>query len=200
MRSALQASQRSYGTKESCVIGGPFMINLNFAVEFRSPFSSQVFCVAPRIVRVGLAMAVRHAADGIVASPSAAWHVVSSSVVAAVWPGHLEPSMRAPLDDACTTGGVSCFTSGIDPGWANDILPLLLTGTCEDIEHLRVMEIVNYKDYEQPTVLFDTMGFGKPDAKAFADVKPGDTVRFEFRKGGAMDYELVSVRRVGGAK
>ena len=28
------------------------------------------------------------------------------------------------------------------------------------------MEIVNYKDYEQPDVLFDTMGFGKPlDAK-----------------------------------
>jgi hypothetical protein len=93
-------------------------------------------------------------------------NVVSSSVVAAIWPLHLEPSMRKPLDDACTARGVSCFTSGIDPGWANDILPLMLAGTCEDIEHLRVMEIVNYKDYEQPTVLFDTMGFGKAlDAK-----------------------------------
>ncbi|KQW36851.1 efflux RND transporter periplasmic adaptor subunit [Rhizobacter sp. Root404] len=45
-----------------------------------------------------------------------------------------------------------------------------------------------------------TMGFGKPNAKAFADIKPGDTVRFEFKKGGAMDYELVSVQRTGGAK
>lgn len=45
-----------------------------------------------------------------------------------------------------------------------------------------------------------TMGFGKPNAKAFADIKPGDAVRFEFKKGGAMDYELVSVQRVGGAK
>ena len=61
---------------------------------------------------------------------------------------------------------MSWFTSGIDPGWANDALPLLLAGTCEDVEQLRVMEIVNYKDYEQPTVLFETMGFGKPlDAK-----------------------------------
>ena len=93
-------------------------------------------------------------------------NVVSSSVVAAIYAGHLEPAMRAPLDDACTAAGVSCFTSGIDPGWANDALPLLLTGTCEDVETLRVMEIVNYKDYEQPTVLFETMGFGKPlDAK-----------------------------------
>ena len=45
-----------------------------------------------------------------------------------------------------------------------------------------------------------TMGFGKPNAKAFADVKPGDTVHFEFKKGGPMDYELVSVHRIGGAK
>ena len=45
-----------------------------------------------------------------------------------------------------------------------------------------------------------TMGFGKPDAKAFADIKPGDTVRFEFKQGGSMGYELVSVQRFGGAK
>jgi len=89
-------------------------------------------------------------------------NIVSSSVVPMVWPTHVEPGMRGPLEDACRDGGVSCFTSGIDPGWANDILPLLLTGTCEDVETLRVMEIVNYRQYEQPTVLFDTMGFGKP--------------------------------------
>lgn len=45
-----------------------------------------------------------------------------------------------------------------------------------------------------------TMGFSKPTAKAFADIKPGDTVRFEFRQGGAMGYELMSVQRVGGTK
>jgi hypothetical protein len=88
-------------------------------------------------------------------------NVVSSSCVALVWPTHVEAAMRAPLEDACRAGGTSCFTSGIDPGWANDVLPLLLTGTCNDVQHLRVMEIVNYKDYEQPTVLFDTMGFGQ---------------------------------------
>ena len=89
-------------------------------------------------------------------------NIVSSSVVAMVWPTHIDPAMRGPLEDACRDAGVSCFTSGIDPGWANDILPLLLTGTCQNVEQLRVMEIVNYRLYEQPTVLFDTMGFGKP--------------------------------------
>lgn len=45
-----------------------------------------------------------------------------------------------------------------------------------------------------------TMGFGKPDAKAFQDIKVGDSVRFEFRKGGPMGYELVTVQRLGAAK
>jgi len=93
-------------------------------------------------------------------------NIVSSSVVPLVFPPHVEPGMRKPLEDACATAGVSCFTSGIDPGWANDLLPLVLTGTCEYITELRVMEVVNYATYAQPTVLFDTMGFGQAlDAK-----------------------------------
>ncbi|MGZ7017005.1 MAG: NAD(P)H-dependent amine dehydrogenase family protein, partial [Acidimicrobiia bacterium] len=89
-------------------------------------------------------------------------NIVSSSVVPLVFPPHVEPAMRKPLEDACNQAGVSCFTSGIDPGWANDLLPLVLTGQCEYIDTLRVMEVVNYATYAQPTVLFDTMGFGQP--------------------------------------
>jgi 4-hydroxy-tetrahydrodipicolinate reductase len=89
-------------------------------------------------------------------------NVVSSSVVPLIYAAHVDPEMRRPLEEACAEGRVSCFTSGIDPGWANDLLPLVLTGTCEYIDELRVMEVVNYATYAQPTVLFDTMGFGQP--------------------------------------
>jgi Cu(I)/Ag(I) efflux system membrane fusion protein len=41
-----------------------------------------------------------------------------------------------------------------------------------------------------------TMGFSKPDPNAFPEVKPGDTVRFEFREGGPMGYQLLSVQRL----
>ena len=87
-------------------------------------------------------------------------NIVSSSVVPMLYPLHVGKGMRRPLEEACDTGQVSCFTSGIDPGWANDLLPLVLTGQCERIESVRMMEIVNYATYAQPTVLFDTMGFG----------------------------------------
>jgi 4-hydroxy-tetrahydrodipicolinate reductase len=88
-------------------------------------------------------------------------NIVSSSVVPLVYPPHVDAAIRKPLEDACTEGGVSCFTSGIDPGWANDLLPFVLTGQCEYIESVRMMEIVNYATYAQPEVLFETMGFGK---------------------------------------
>jgi len=45
-----------------------------------------------------------------------------------------------------------------------------------------------------------TMGFGKPDPKAFPDIKVGDTVRFEFKEGGPSGYQLANVQRVGGSK
>lgn len=89
-------------------------------------------------------------------------NVVSSAVVPLVFPPHVATGLREPLEDACAAGATSCFTSGIDPGWANDLLPLVLTGMSEDIDTVRVMEIVNYSTYAQPTVLFDTMGFGQP--------------------------------------
>ncbi len=45
-----------------------------------------------------------------------------------------------------------------------------------------------------------TMGFGKPSLKAFPDVKAGDNIHFEFRKGGPMGWELVTVQPTGGSK
>jgi Cu(I)/Ag(I) efflux system membrane fusion protein len=44
-----------------------------------------------------------------------------------------------------------------------------------------------------------TMGFAKPDPKAFPEVKVGDTIHFEFRRAGD-DYVLVSVHRLGAAQ
>lgn len=41
-----------------------------------------------------------------------------------------------------------------------------------------------------------TMGFAKASPMAFRDIKSGDQVRFEFKEGGPMGYELVSVERM----
>ncbi len=89
-------------------------------------------------------------------------NVVSTSIVPLVYPPAANADIVARLEEACRKGGTSCFTSGIDPGFANDALPILLLSACERVRSVRIMEIVNYATYNQPTVLFDTMGFGKP--------------------------------------
>jgi 4-hydroxy-tetrahydrodipicolinate reductase len=89
-------------------------------------------------------------------------NVVSSSIVPLVHPKSFFAETRDKLEAACRKGGVSFFTSGIDPGFANDVLPLVLSGLAEKWTEIRCLEIINYATYDQPQVLFETMGFGKP--------------------------------------
>jgi 2,4-diaminopentanoate dehydrogenase len=92
-------------------------------------------------------------------------NVVSTSIVSLVHPrgdDRAVAQMVERLEQACAEGGTSCFTSGIDPGFANDLLPITLLGVCERVDEVRIQEILNYATYEQPEVLFETMGFGKP--------------------------------------
>ena len=90
-------------------------------------------------------------------------NVVSSGPVFLQYPyGVVADSMIAPVRDAAIEGGVSLFVNGVDPGFANDALPLVLTGVSERIDELRVSEVLNYATYNQPMVLFDIMGFGRP--------------------------------------
>jgi 4-hydroxy-tetrahydrodipicolinate reductase len=89
-------------------------------------------------------------------------NVVSCSLVGLVEPTSLGPQLTKRLEEACRSGGASFLTSGIDPGFANDVLPLVLSGLCERWDQIRIQEIVNYATYDQPEVVFGTMGFAQP--------------------------------------
>ena len=45
-----------------------------------------------------------------------------------------------------------------------------------------------------------TMGFGKTKPTDFPGLKTGDTIQFQFKKGGAMGWELLSVQPTGAKK
>jgi 4-hydroxy-tetrahydrodipicolinate reductase len=100
-------------------------------------------------------------------------NVVSSSVVSLIYPPAGDKAFVQQLEAACQKGGTSFLTSGIDPGFANDLLPLMLTGFSERIDSVRVMEILNYDTYAQPQVLFETMGFGMPPDQTPLLLMPG---------------------------
>ena len=89
-------------------------------------------------------------------------NVVGSAAVFLQYPWQVLPAeLITPIEDAAKAGNSSIFINGIDPGFANDLLPLALAGTCQSIEQIRCMEIVDYATYDSATVMFDVMGFGK---------------------------------------
>jgi 4-hydroxy-tetrahydrodipicolinate reductase len=101
-------------------------------------------------------------------------NVLSSGPVFLQYPyGVVDESMYGDLLDAAAEGGVSLHVNGVDPGFANDILPLVMTSVCEEIEEVRVAEVLNYATYDQGMILFDVMGFGKPMDEVPFLLQPG---------------------------
>jgi 2,4-diaminopentanoate dehydrogenase len=66
------------------------------------------------------------------------------------------------IEDAASVGNSSVFITGVDPGFATDLLPFAFARTCQSIEQIRTMEIADYAAYDGETVMFDVMGFGNP--------------------------------------
>lgn len=88
--------------------------------------------------------------------------VVSCSVVPLVYPDAVDDALTAPLRDAAQEGRASFFTTGIDTGFANDVLPLVLSGVSRAITSVRVTEMFNYATYPDGGAVYDVLGFGKP--------------------------------------
>ncbi|HTM85249.1 MAG TPA: diacylglycerol kinase [Mycobacterium sp.] len=101
-------------------------------------------------------------------------NVVGSGPVFLQYPWQVIPDeLIRPLEDAAREGNASLYVGGIDPGFANDLLPLALAGTCQRIEQVRCIEVVDYGTYDSATVMFEVMGFGGPIDEIPMLLQPG---------------------------
>lgn len=89
-------------------------------------------------------------------------NVVSTSVYPLYDPASAPAEIRDRMEAACREGRASCFVSGIDPGYINDAIPVLLSGLCEEIHEIRAFELFNYAYYDQPDAVRNLVGFGLP--------------------------------------
>ena len=109
------------------------------------------------------------AVEDMVSILRAGKNVVSCSVVPLVLPDAVNEAFTDPLRQAALAGGASFFTTGIDSGFANDVLPLVLSGVSRVIESIRVTEMFNYATYPDKAAVYAILGFGKsPEFSAFA--------------------------------
>ncbi len=88
--------------------------------------------------------------------------VCSTAMTPWVWPSMRlnPPSWIDPITEACEAGSSSCFTTGIDPGFANDLFPMTLMGLCGQVRQVRALEILDYRNYEGDYE--EEMGIGRP--------------------------------------
>ena len=88
-------------------------------------------------------------------------NVVATSIVSLTHATPMNETMVEQLEAASAAGGTSVFFSGIDPGFAIDLLPAALLTAAHQVDTVRVREVLNYATYDQGEILFGIMGFGQ---------------------------------------
>ncbi len=83
--------------------------------------------------------------------------------------GYLYPSVHgdavvARLRDACRQGNATFHSTGLNPGWMGDVIPLTMSTLAESIDLVHVLEISNFQYYPSPEIMFDAMGFNSTPA------------------------------------
>jgi 2,4-diaminopentanoate dehydrogenase len=79
--------------------------------------------------------------------------------------GYLHPKVHGTalverIEGACRRGNSTFHSTGLNPGWMGDLLPLTMSALSRDIDRIVVREITNFEFYPSPEIMFAAMGFG----------------------------------------
>ena len=100
--------------------------------------------------------------------------VVGSAPVSFQYPWQIMPdALIDRIDTAGRENDASMYITGVDPGFATDLLPIALASTCQDVQRIRCMEIADYATYDGAEVIYDVMGFGSPVDEPPLFLQPG---------------------------
>lgn len=87
------------------------------------------------------------------------------------------------LTDACRRGGSRFHSTGLNPGWMGDLVPLLMSALSRRIEQIHVLEISNFQHYPSPEIMFGSMGFGAtPDEFSARNARRSEWLNSLFRE------------------
>lgn len=93
------------------------------------------------------------------------------TTVGYMYPKVYGPELTGRLEAACRQGGTTFHSTGLNPGWMGDVLPLTMSSLSSRIDQIYVREITNFEFYPSPEIMFGMMGFGKTEAEFERDVE-----------------------------
>ena len=82
------------------------------------------------------------------------------TVVGYMYPKVYGAAVVERLQRACLEGNSTFHSTGLNPGWMGDLVPLLMSALSERIDCIHVLEISSFEHYPSPEIMFDSMGFG----------------------------------------
>ena len=89
-------------------------------------------------------------------------NVVTTNTPGIMFPDRWIPELADQVRAAALVGGVTIYTSGIEPGFAGDQFAVILSTLSNTIRSVRAQEIFDYSAYPNQYLMFDAMGFGRP--------------------------------------
>jgi hypothetical protein len=116
---------------------------------------------------------IRETVDELCVLLASGLNVVNTAIVSLVYPPFSSPKIIARLKAACEEGNSTFLTSGFDPGWSGDVIPLALASASERVDQIRVSELMDYSTYEDPGFTGVYFGFGRPLDYAAPLLQPG---------------------------
>ncbi|GAB34954.1 hypothetical protein [Gordonia otitidis] len=108
--------------------------------------------------------------DDICALLASGKNVVSTAVSTHIHPASMPPGVADRISAACAAGNASFHSSGVNPGFAFDILPVVVSTIGDRIDSIDITELVDMSGYDSASVVRDMIGMGlSPDTLAPMD-------------------------------
>ncbi|HEX9369512.1 MAG TPA: dihydrodipicolinate reductase [Roseiflexaceae bacterium] len=127
----------------------------------------------PEVVLHATSSSLTKVADQLAQIAAAGANVISTCEELS-YPWTAQPQLAAELDAAARRAGVTLLGTGVNPGYAMDALPLMLTAPCAAVNAVRVLRVVDAARRRGP--LQRKVGAGLTPAEFDARVRAG-TVR-----------------------
>jgi 4-hydroxy-tetrahydrodipicolinate reductase len=162
---ALDIDPQKVGADLGTVLGVP-----SVGVLVRSDTAYAIAELRPDVILHATGSRLASVAPQLLEAVAAGANVVSTCEELS-FPWTAQPQLAADLDGAARRAGVTLLGTGINPGYAMDALPLMLTAPCAAVRGIRVLRVVDAAARRGP--LQKKVGAGLASEAFYSRVRDG---------------------------
>jgi len=100
--------------------------------------------------------------DEVCALLASGKNVCSTGLMSLIHPRLMADAHRKKIEAACQEGGTTFHATGINPGFFAEVVTLMLSGICQDVERIYAAEIYDYSAHTSRATIVDLLKFGLP--------------------------------------